>query len=123
MHFLAGRGSMNNPKKTNRLSIVSFISGLIALLSIGGIFALYNFMNPAGSILFVTDGLLMPLRNISVVVALAAGILALRDLHKKGYTEKGKMLAWAGIIMGAAWIIIRVLVGLVFVLSRIMQQW
>ena len=114
---------MNNPKKTNRLSIVSFISGLIALLSFGGIFALYNFMNPAGSILFVTDGLLMPLRNISVVVALAAGILALRDLHKKGHTEKGKMLAWVGIIMGAAWIIISVLVGLVFVLSRIMQQW
>ena len=112
---------MDKPKKTNRLSIISFISGLIALLSTGGIFAFYNLMDPAGSILFVTDGLLMPLRNISVVVALVTGILALRDLHKKGYTEKGKMLAWVGILMGAAWIIMSVFVGLVFVLSRIMQ--
>jgi hypothetical protein len=112
---------MGKLKKTNLLSIVSFISGLIALLSIGGIFAFYHFMDPAGSILFVTDGILMPIRNMSVVVALFTGILALRDLHKKGHTEKGKMLAWVGILMGAAWLLIGMFVGLVFVLSRIMQ--
>ena len=112
---------MDNTKKTNLLSIISFISGLIALLSIGGIFALYNFIEPAGSILFVTDGILIPLRNISVVVALVSGILALRDLRKKGHGEKGKWFAWVGILMGAAWLLFGMFVGMAFILSMIMQ--
>lgn len=110
-------------KRTNPLSIVSFISGLIALLSIILIFAFYNFMQPADGILFFTDGILMPVRNISVVVALVTGILAQRDIKKKGHTEKGKWLAWAGIILGAAWLLFGVFVGLVFLVSKIAQLW
>jgi hypothetical protein len=114
---------MENNTKTNKLAIISFICGLIALISIGSIFAGYNMTEPTPAILFITDGILMPIRNISVVAALIIGIFALRDLKKKDRSEKGKWLAWAGIIMGGAWIIFGVFVGLLFSVSSFAQLW
>jgi hypothetical protein len=108
-------------KKTNLLSILSFACGLTALISIGIIFGAYNWMEPTQAILFITDGILIPIRNISVLVALVTGILSLRDLKKKGPSEKGKWLAWAGIILAGAWLIFGASVGLLFLLSRIVQ--
>jgi hypothetical protein len=114
---------MEPSNKTNRLSIISFACGLIALISISIIFAAYNLTESTQGLLFITDGILMPIRNLSVVVALVTGILALRDIKKKGIPEKGKWLAWAGIILGAAWLLFGAFVGLVFVFSRIVQLW
>ena len=112
---------MEPSNKTNRLSIISFACGLTALISIGIIFAVYNLTESTQGILFITDGILMPIRNLSVVVALVTGILALRDIKKKGPSEKGKWLAWAGIILGAAWLLFGAFVGLVFLISKIVQ--
>jgi hypothetical protein len=114
---------MENNTRTNKLAIISFICGLIALISIGIIFGAYNLTEPTQAILFITDGILMPIRNISVVAALITGIFALRDLKKKDHSEKGKWLAWAGIIMGGAWIIFGVFVGLLFSVSSFAQLW
>jgi hypothetical protein len=114
---------MEPSKKTNLLSILSFACGLIALISVGIIFGVYNVTEPTQAILFITDGILMPIRNISVVGATVTGILALRDLKKKDPSEKGKWLAWAGIIMGGAWIIFGVFVGLIFLVSSFAQLW
>ena len=114
---------MANPETTHRLSIISFICGLVALISIGIVFASYNLTEPTQGLLFITDGILMPIRNISVVVALVTGIIALRDINKKGHTEKGKGLAWAGIVISTGIILSGVLVSVVFLLSRILQSW
>jgi hypothetical protein len=114
---------MENINKINKLAIISFACGLITLISIGSIFGVYNLTEPTQAILFITDGILMPVRNISAVVALVTGILALREIKKKGPTEKGKWLAWAGIIMGGAWIIFGVFVGVIFSFSSFTQLW
>jgi len=111
---------MEPSNKTNRLSIISFACGLIALISISIIFAAYNLTESTQGLLFITDGILMPIRNLSVVVALVTGIMALRDIKKRGHTEKGKGLAWAGIVISTGIILSGVLVSLVFLLSRIL---
>lgn len=111
---------MDRTGKTNRLAIVSFISGLVALLSISLIFILYNLLESSDSIITITDGIIMPLRNLSVVVALLTGFLALREIKKKGGTEKGKILAWVGIVIGAGWILFGLIVGFMFLLSDVL---
>ena len=110
---------MESSIKTNRLAIVSFVCGLIAILSIGLIFVIYNSQEPTGGIINITDGIIMPVRNLCVVVALVTGILALRQIKKKGGTGKGKILAWVGIVIGAGWIIFGLVVGLTFLLAEI----
>jgi glucose uptake protein GlcU len=112
---------MESSIKTNRLAIVSFASGLIAILSIGLIFVLYSSQETAGIIISITDGIIMPLRNLCVVVALVTGILALRQIKKKDGTEKGKLLAWVGIVLGAGWIIFGLLVGITFLLAEMLH--
>ena len=112
---------MDHPVKTNRFALISFICGLVALLSIGLIFLLYRQVELAGTLLTLTDGVLIPLRNLSVIVALIMGIVALMDIKKKAGTEKGKILAWAGIVLGAGWILFGILVGMVFLVSAILQ--
>ena len=111
---------MQSSVKTNRLAIVSFASGLIAIIGIIIIFVIYRTPETAGSIISITDGVIMPLRNLSVGVALLTGILALREIKKKEGTEKGKILAWFGIVLGAGWILFGLLVGLTFSLAEIL---
>ena len=114
---------MDQPKKTNRLAALSFTSGLIVLISTALVFTLYNLIQPTDGIIFITDGILIPVRNMGVVVALVTGILAHWQIKKKSYTEKGKWLAWGGIILGGAWILFGVFVGLVFLISTVAQLW
>jgi len=102
---------------TNRLAILSFISGMVALLSISLVFILYNLAAPESVPLFITDGILIPVRNLSVVASLITGVLALRDIRRNPDTEKGKTLAWFGIIVGAGWILFGLLTGLAFLFS------
>lgn len=112
---------MENSLKTNRMAIVSFISGLIAILSIGLIFGLYNSQETTDGIISITDGIIMPLRNLFVIVALLTGILALRQIKKKGGTEKGKIFAWIGIVIGAGWLVFGLVVGVTFLLAEILH--
>ncbi|MBA4375944.1 MAG: hypothetical protein C0401_07205 [Anaerolinea sp.] len=112
---------MESSIKTNRLAIVSFTSGLIALLSIGLLFVLYNSQETTGGLISITDGIIIPLRNLCVVVALVTGILALRQIKKKDGTEKGKILAWVGIVLGAGWILFGLMVGITFLLAEILH--
>ena len=102
--------------KTNRLAIVSFVSGLISFLSLGVLLPVLlppypgYLPEPASPINTVMD-LSRPVRDFCTILALFTGILALREIRKKGGMEKGKALAWAGIILGAGW---RLLVAIFF---------
>jgi len=109
---------MESSIKTNRLAMVSFISGLIAILCIGVIFAFYKLQETKAGLIGITDGIIMPLRNLCVAVALVTGILALRQIKKKNGTEKGKIFAWIGIFIAAGWIIFGLLVGVAFMLGE-----
>jgi len=113
---------MESTIKTNRLAIVSVVGGLTALLSIIFIFLSYNTQKITGGfVVSLTDGIIIPFRNLCVVVSLITGILALRDIKKKGGSEKGKLLAWVGIVLGAGWIIFGLLVGITFLLAEILH--
>ncbi|MFH2129329.1 MAG: DUF4190 domain-containing protein [bacterium] len=112
---------MESPIKTNRLAIVSFASGLIGLIIVVIVFMLYSSQETTGILISITDGVLLPLRNLSVVIAVITGILALREIKKKDGAEKGKIIAWVGIVLGAGWILFGFLVGLTFLLSEILH--
>ena len=112
---------MEHSNETNRLAIACFISGMIALLCIVLIFVLYNSAETSNSIRRITDGIIMPIRNLSVVVTLLTGILALNDIKKKGGTKKEKILSWSGIVIGAGWILFGSLVGITFLLAKILR--
>jgi len=112
---------MNDPIKTNFLAKLSLASGLIALITISLVFVLYNSQEITGSTIAITDGIIIPLRNLSVAAALITGILALREIKKKEGAEKGKIIAWVGITLGAGWILFGLLVGLIFLLGEILH--
>jgi hypothetical protein len=117
---------MEKTLKTNRLALISFVCGLIALLSLAFYYALFAINNitptgPFGPTLVTIMDLTVPLRNILSTVALVTGILAVLEIRRKAGTEKGRWLAWAGILLGAAWFLTRLVVGLVFLLSEILH--
>lgn len=106
--------------KTNRWAIVSFVSGLISLLSFGIPYVVIsgsggNFPEPGSPIYSFLD-LSRSAGNLATFVSLLTGILALREIRKKGGMEKGKTLAWAGIALGAGW---RVLIAIYFILGML----
>ena len=113
--------------RTNRLAVTSFVSGLIVLISLGlyRIFFLLAYPTSNGIpgetvnrfFLSLMD-LTVPLRNLSAAAAILSGIAALREIKKKSTLQKGKLLAWSGIICGVSWILIGVLVGAAFLLAR-----
>lgn len=113
--------------KTNRLAIISFISGLIVLISLGIYQIFYqlaypsspgNSAEPINRIFLTLMDLTVPVRNLSAAAALLLGFLALREIKKKNGIEKGKVLAWSGIVCGAGWILIGLLVGASFLLAK-----
>ncbi len=110
---------MENSVKTNRLAIVSVACGLIALVAIIFVFVLYGSQESSSGIISLADGIIMPLRNLCVAIALLTGILALREIKKRDGTEKGKFFAWVGIVIGAGWLLFGLLVGIIFILSEI----
>jgi hypothetical protein len=121
-----GDHSMENPIKTNRLAVISIVCGLIVLLSLGFYDALFQIVhgNPSETSNTALLGIMdqtVPIRNIFSTVALIMGIVALVEIKKKEGAEKGKLLAWVGIVLGAAWFITRLAVGLTFLLSEILN--
>ena len=111
---------MEKPVKTNRLAIVSFVSGLISLLSFGISFVVIsesagNLPEPGSPIYSFLD-LSRSTGNLATFVSLVTGILALRTIRKKDGMEQGKTLAWIGMALGAGW---RVLVAIYFILGML----
>jgi hypothetical protein len=97
---------MGNTIKTNHWAIVSFVSGLIAFLILGALLlvgvtasqgSLPEPTSPINSFLNVSRSV----GDLATIVSLATGILALREIRKKGEIEKGKALAWFGMALGA----------------------
>jgi len=105
--------------KTNRLAIVSFVSGLIALPAVVTfVVLLYGGTIPEpGSLSDIFMNLSRSIRDLATILALVTGIFALREIKKKGGMEKGKTLAWVGIIIGGAWLLFRVLIALFFIVA------
>jgi len=113
--------------KTNRLAIVSFVSGLMALLLTFGVFfvRLSFYTSLEGTLPEPTDPALARfefwstwvgrLGGLATFGAIIAGVLALLEIRKKGGIEKGKLFAWVGIILGASWIIFRLAIALFFI--------
>ena len=121
---------MDNPARTNRLSIASFVSGLIALLSLGLYWGLLYFAlpspsglsaEPANRAITAIMDLTVPLRNLCALTALVTGIFALIEIKKKGSIERGKTFAWTGIALGAGWILFGLLTGITFFLAEIIH--
>ena len=112
---------MDHSVKTNQLAIISFVFGLIALPLIAIVFLFFNAIETPGSIIGIIDAIVIPARNLCVSVALITGILALREIKKKGGTKKGKILAWVGIIIGAGWMIFGLLIGALFLTGEILH--
>ena len=127
---MLGEQPMENAIKTNRLSIVSFVSGLIALLSLGIFWGLLYFAlpssagypaGPANRAIAAIMDLTAPLRNLCALTALVTGIFALIEIKKKGSIERGKTFAWTGIALGAGWILFSLLTGITFFLAEIIH--
>lgn len=121
---------MESSVKNNRLAIVSFVSGLITVLSLGLYWALFAIAYPssgvsasglADNVIRTILDLSVSVRNLCAPVALITGILALREIKKKVGTEKGKILAWVGIALGTGWMIFGLLVGITFLLAEILH--
>ncbi len=113
---------MNTPTPTNRLAIVSFVSGFLSLLSMAGMFGLLRFgLTAHDLIITLIDRVIIPLRNFCMIAAVATGILALREIRRKEGAEKGKLLAWSGIALGTVWIVLMILVGLAFLWGMLQQ--
>ena len=92
---------MQNSTKTNRLAVISFVSGVTPLV----IWAL-NFIIPIPG---TYPGIYLDLVFVLCIlfpppIALITGIIAIRQLAKKGGTGRG--LAWAGAIIGAALLVL-----------------
>jgi hypothetical protein len=111
--------------KTNRLALVSFASGLIGLVALSPILFLLLFPPSAGNLpepsssvnTFLT--LSRSVGNLSTLMSLVTGILALREIRKKGGTEKGRPFAWIGILIGGGWILFLVLIAIYFILGML----
>lgn len=121
---------MKQSVKTNTLALVSFSCGLIVILSLGLYWFLYlvPVRLPPRIPMVVIDRLhreimdfSVTIRNYSALVAVITAILAFKEIKKKDGAEKGKFLAWIGLILGIVWIIIGILISSVFVLARYMS--
>jgi hypothetical protein len=122
---------MESSLETNRLTIVSFISGLIVLLSLGLYYGLFSIAYPTSSgqspllpertIITIMDGS-VSVRNFCALTALVTGILGLREIKVKDGNEKGKILAWIGIVIGSGWLLLGLLVGISFFLAEFFHR-
>ena len=97
---------MENTVKTNQLATVSFIGGLIALVSCGTVYLLPFLWSPEnlpeatmtliGALLYFPRSIYLLSAELSLII----GILALNEIKIAGGTEKGRTFAWIGIILG-----------------------
>jgi len=118
---------MQTSKRINRIAMISFIFGLIALFSLGLYWALQTVIFPGHTAEFA-NRVILPImdastmvRNLCAVVALVTGIIALIQIKKAASSEKGKLFAWIGIALGAGWILFGLAVGVIFTLAEFLH--
>ena len=117
--YFQGEVLMESSSKTNGLAIVSFVSGLsvIALLTLGLLSSWFTaapgFYNAIRPMLDLS----VSVQHLCAPIALVTGILALRDIQKKGGTQQGKRLAWVGIVLGSTYLLFVLLVTIIFSLQ------
>jgi len=102
--------------KINRMAMISFVSGVIVIALLG--FGLYWQSFPASPTSANTIRTLLDLsvsvQYLCAPVALLTGILALKLIQRKDGAERGKILAWVGIVIGAGYILFGALVFIIF---------
>jgi len=107
---------MEKLAKINRMAMISFVSGLIVLALLG--FGMYWQSFPASPTYANTIRAILDLsayvQYLCAPVALLTGILALKQIQRKDGAEKGKVFAWIGIVLGAVYILFRLLVFIIF---------
>lgn len=119
---------METTIKTNRLAIASFASGLLGLFALSPLLFLLIFPPSPGNLPEESSPINILLTfsrsigNLSTLVSLVTGILALREIRRKGGTEKGRLFAWIGILIGGGWILFRVLIALYFILGMLFSM-
>jgi hypothetical protein len=111
-----GEPPMDRSVKINRLAMVSFISGIIviAILGFGMVWQLFPASPTYANTIRTFLDLSVSVQFLFAPVALVTGILALREIKKKSETEKGKILAWIGILLGAGYILFGLLIFIIF---------
>ena len=121
---------MENKLKVNSLAIVSFISGIIVLFSLGLYYALSQIflrnldlfsLEILNRVPLVLMELSVPFRNIFAPLAVVTGVFGLREIKKNPQTQKGKSLAWIGMLFGGGWIILGILVSITYLLAKVLQ--
>lgn len=107
---------MQSSVKLNSLATVSLVSGLtvLALLSIGLYWLLFPSSPGYSDTIRTLLDLSVTVQYICASLALLTGVLALWAIKKKAGTEKGKILAWVGILIGAGYVSYGLLVFIIF---------
>jgi len=107
---------MEKSAKINRMAMISFVSGFIVIALLG--FGMYWQSFPASPTYANTIRAILDLsayvQYLCAPVALLTGILALKQIQRKDGAEKGKVFAWIGIVLGAVYILFRLLVFIIF---------
>ena len=119
---------METTVKTNRLAILSLVSGLVAsLLAFGLLYVRISrlYRSSDGTFEFWFPWV-SGLGWLASLVAIITGILALSEIRKQGGIGRGRISAWVGIFLGAAcilfllgavWILCLGVVALIFILA------
>lgn len=120
---------MENKLKVNSLAIISFISGTIVLFSLGLYYALSQTLlrnidlfslEILNRVPLVLMELSVPFRNFFAPLAVLTGVFGLREIKKNPQIQKGKPLAWIGMLFGGGWIVLGVLVSVMFLVAKIL---
>ncbi|HCS40846.1 MAG TPA: hypothetical protein DIW44_14850 [Anaerolineaceae bacterium] len=118
---------MRTSKRINRMAIISFITGLVALLSLCLYWVLQTVIFPHQTVEFV-NRVILPImdastmvRNFCAITALVTGIISLNQIKKEGHVEKGKLFGWIGIVLGLSWILFGLAVGVIFSLAEFLH--
>ena len=108
--------------RTNRLAIVSVMSGLAAVSGTGLIVLIASTGAWSTTPLAVTIvQLTASITPAWALLACISGIIALRRI-RSGTSEKGKGLARAGIMLGAGWFFLMALIAAAFILLLLASQ-
>lgn len=119
---------MENKPKVNSLAIISFVSGVTVLVSLVLYYALsQTFFRTAdifpfelqNRFLLVVMELSVPVRNLFAPLAVLTGFFGLRQIKKNEVNQKGRPLAWIGLLLGGGWILMGILVSIVFLLAKL----
>jgi hypothetical protein len=111
-----GEQPMESSVKINRLAAISLVSGLIiiALFSFGIFWSSVPSSPGFSDTIRTLMDYSVPAQYLCALVALVTGIIALGAIKKKVGDEKGKIFAWVGILIGAGYILLGLVIFIIF---------